>query len=384
MPDTHAILSASSSNRWTHCTPSALINAQLPDKDTAFSKEGTCAHSLCEHLVKMALGFPTRDPTEDLDYYDAEMQECAESYRDFVLDSLVEDGPDAKAYIEQHLDYSRWVKDGFGTGDCVILSDKYLHIIDFKYGRGIEVPASGEDGYGNTQLMCYALGALDTFEVLYSFDTIKLSIFQPRLGHYDTFTMSKEKLLEWAENVLRPKAELACQGAGEFEAGSWCRFCKISGTCRTRADVQLAIARAEFREASVMSPFELSELLPKLYEMSTWISDVKEAALQEALNGTEIPNYKIVEGRSVRTYRDKVEAAEAVKKAGYDPYDKTILGLTKMKKLLGQEKFDEIIAPLLIKPAGKPTLVPESDKRPAWSSAAQDFKGTDFSNTDND
>lgn len=379
MPDKHAILSASSSDRWTHCTPSALINAKLPDVQTTYSREGTCAHSLCEHLLKKALGYPTRDPTEDLEYYDTEMQECAEKYRDFCMDSLAEDGPDAKAYVEQHLDYNRWVKDGFGTGDCVVVSDKVLHIIDFKYGRGVEVPASGEiaeDGsqYGNTQLMCYALGALDTFECLYSFDTVKLSIFQPRLGHYDTFTMSKAKLLEWAETVLRPKAELACQGAGDFEAGDWCRFCKISGTCKTRADVQLAIARAEFREASVMSPSELAELLPKLDDLITWANDVKAAALQEATEGTEIPGFKLVEGRSVRTYRDKVQAAEAVKRAGYDPYDRQILGIGKMQKLLGAEKFDEILGPYIVKPQGKPTLVPESDRRPEWNSAKQDFK----------
>lgn len=374
MPDKHAILSASSSDRWMHCPPSALINARLPDKDTVFSKEGTCAHSLCEYLLKKALGYTTRDPTEDLEYYDEEMQECAEKYRDFCMDCLAEDGPGARAYVEQHLDYSRWVKDGFGTGDCLILSDKVLHIIDFKYGRGVEVPASGENGYGNTQLMCYALGATDTFECLYSFDTVKLSIFQPRLCHYDTFTMSKAKLLEWAENVLRPRAELACVGAGDFEAGSWCRFCKISGTCKARADVQLAIAREEFREASVMTPAEIAELLPKLDEMSNWINDVKEAAMQEAVDGTEIPGFKIVEGRSVRAYRDKEATAEAVKRAGYDPYDRTILGITKMKKLLGPEKFAEIVEPMLIKPPGKPTLVPDSDKRPAWSSAEQDFK----------
>ena len=208
----HAYLAASASERWLRCPPSAKLCAQEEDRGSPYAQQGTDAHELAAYLTEKALGISSRDPTEDLTYYDAEMQEAAEGYAAFVMEQVAEAKTlcaDPLVCIEQTLDFSKWVEHGFGTGDCVIVADDLLHIVDLKYGVGILVSASGEDGTGNSQLKCYALGALDTFGDLYDINRVKLSIYQPRRDNVDTFEMSREDLLKWADEVLAPIAKLA-------------------------------------------------------------------------------------------------------------------------------------------------------------------------------
>ena len=213
----HSPCSPSSSFRWTKCTRSARINAEADDRGSPYAQQGTDAHSLCEHLVKKALGRRSRDPTEDLTWYDQEMQESAEGYRDFVVDAIEEikkSCPNPYIGVEQRLDFSDWVPEGYGTGDCIIVADEIAHIIDFKYGIGLPVKATE-----NTQLMCYGLGILETFGNLYNIKRIRLSIYQPRRENVDTWEISTEDLLKWADEVLKPAAKLAYAGEGEFKAG---------------------------------------------------------------------------------------------------------------------------------------------------------------------
>lgn len=373
----HAFLSASASHRWLACPPSAKLCAEVEEQESPYAQQGTDAHELCQYLVEKALGREVSDPTSKLEWYDAEMQECAEGYCSFVMEQIArarEHCPDPLICIEQKLDYSRWVQDGFGTGDCVIVADDTLHIIDFKYGLGVLVTASGEDGTGNSQLKCYALGALDTFGDLYAIKHIRLSIYQPRRAHVDTFELSTKELLKWADEVLAPTARLAFEGGGEFHAGEHCRFCRIKATCRKRAAYSLELAKYEFAEAPSLTSEEIGVILPQIESLISWAEDIKAYALEQALTGVHYPGFKLVEGRAVRKFRDEEQVIRAVCEAGFDPFEKKLLGITAMQKLLGKVRFDELLSGLIEKPNGKPTLVPESDKRPAISSATLDFK----------
>ena len=225
----HALLSASSSHRWLNCPPSARLCEGYDDRDSDFAAEGTDAHALCEFKLRTALGMEARDPTGDLSWYTSEMEECANGYAAFVME-LVEEArqtcPDPLILIEQRLDYSRYVREGFGTGDCVIIADGTLHIVDFKYGRGVLVEA--ED---NPQMKLYALGALELFDCIYDIDTVSMTIYQPRRANVSTFTLTRQELLDWAETVLVPTAELAYAGDGEYHCGEWCQFCKAKADC---------------------------------------------------------------------------------------------------------------------------------------------------------
>ena len=372
----HAYLSASASERWLKCPPSAKLCAQEEDRGSPYAQQGTDAHELCQHLVETALGRPSKDPTEDLTYYDAEMQESAEGYRDFVMEQVEEAKKlcrDPLVCVEQTLDFSKWVEHGFGTGDCVIVADDLLHIIDFKFGLGVLVTASGEDGTGNSQLKCYALGALDTFGDLYDIRRIRLSIYQPRRENVDTFELTKEQLLQWADEVLAPTAKLAYEGEGEFAVGDHCQFCKAKATCRKRAEYSMELAKYEFADAPTLDEYEIAVILPQIDTLISWAEDVKDYALKQALAGVRFPGWKLVEGRSNRKYTDETAVAEVVSKAGYDPYEKKLLGITAMQKQLGKKKFEQLLAGLIIKPQGKPVLAPETDKRPEFNTAQNDF-----------
>lgn len=372
----HAFLSASSSHRWLACPPSALLCAKEADQSSAYAKQGSDAHELCEYLLLKALGYDPPDPTENLDYYDAEMLSCAEGYRDFVMEQVEEArklSADTLICVEQRLDYSRWVENGFGTGDCVIVADDLLHVIDYKYGLGVLVSASGEDGTGNSQLKCYALGALDTFGDLYDIRRIKLSIYQPRRENVDTFEMKVEDLLRWADDVLSPIAKLAFTGDGEFCAGDHCVFCKVKATCRARADYNMELAKYEFEKPAMLNDEEIASILPMIDSLVSWATDIKEFALQQALSGTVYEGYKVVEGRSNRKYSDETAVARIVQEAGYDPFEKKLLGVTAMQRQLGKKRFQELLGGFLYKPPGKPVLVPTSDSRPEMNTAANDF-----------
>ncbi|MBQ3803665.1 MAG: DUF2800 domain-containing protein [Oscillospiraceae bacterium] len=372
----HAYLSASASHRWLACPPSAKLCAEEPDYGSEYAMQGTCAHELSQYLLEKALGRPCVDPTENLSYYDAEMQECAEGYRDFVLEQIAEAKKscrDPLICVEQVLDFSKWVEHGFGTGDCVIVADGTLHIIDLKYGVGVLVHAKA-----NSQLMCYALGALDTFGDLYEIHRIRLSIYQPRRENVDSWELDATELLDWAENVLKPAAKLAYAGDGEFHAGEHCVFCKIKASCRKRAEYALELAKEELKEPAKLTEEEIATLLPKVETLVSWAEDLKAFALKSALKGVSYPGWKLAEGRSVRRFRDERKVAEIVSAAGYDPYEKKLLGITAMTKQLGKKRFDELLKDYVVKPQGKPVLVPENDKRPAFNAAELDFKEYDM------
>lgn len=372
MPAKHSDLSASGSNRWLHCPPSAKECAKLPDVSSEYARQGTDAHTLCEYKVKKALGRKMKDPTEDLTFYNEEMEECASEYAQFIMESLSaakEHCKDPLVLVEQRLDFSRWVPGGFGTGDCVIVADDTLMVIDFKYGLGVLV-----DAEKNSQMMCYALGALSLFDGIYDIKEVNMTIFQPRRENVSTASMTKEELLHWAETVLKPTAELAAQGKGEYKAGDHCRFCKLKATCRKRAEYNLELAKYDFAVPSTLEDEEIEIVLSKADELVNWAGEVKEYALQQALSGKSWKGWKLVEGRSNRRYVSEEAVAAKVEEAGYDPYEKKLLGITAMTKQLGKKKFDELLKGLIEKPQGKPVLVPESDKRPALHTAVDDFK----------
>lgn len=373
----HAYLSASASHRWLACPPSAKLCANILDQASEYAQQGTDCHELCAYLVEKALGRDVINPTENLTYYDAEMQNCAEEYRNYVLEQIEaskEFCKDPQVMIEQRLDFSRWVENGFGTGDCVIIADEVLQIIDYKHGLGILVSAGDDEHGGNSQMMCYALGALEVFGDIYDINQIKMTIFQPRRDNISTYTISKEDLLKWADEVLAPTAQLAYVGKGEFNAGDHCTFCKVKATCRKRAEYNLELAKYDFEMPATLDDTEIAAILEKVDEMISWGNDIKDYALQQAQSGVHFEGWKIVEGRSNRKYTDENAVADTVKDAGFDPYEKKLLGITAMSTLLGKKKFEELLGGLIYKPPGKPTLVPESDKRPAMNTAKDDFK----------
>ncbi len=368
----HALLSASSSHRWISCPPSARLCENCEDQSSEFAKQGTDAHSLCQYKVESALGIDTTDPTESLNFYDEEMENCAESYAAYVMEQraiAMERCTDPVVLVEQRLDFSKYVPEGFGTGDCVIIADGTLSVIDYKHGKGILVEAEE-----NPQMLCYALGALELFDGIYDIDTVSMTIFQPRRENVSTYTISKIELLQWAEEVLIPRAKLAYAGEGDFTAGEHCQFCKVKATCRKRAEYNLELARYDFEMPATLEDEEIEAILAKADDLTAWVSDIKEFALQSAVSGKDWTGWKLVEGRSNRKYTDESAVAEAVTAAGFHPYEQKLLGITAMTSMLGKKHFENILGSLTYKPQGKPTLVPESDKRLVMNTANQDFK----------
>lgn len=374
----HAFLSPSASHRWLNCPPSAKLCAAVADQSSPYAQQGTDAHSLCAYLVEKALGRESKDPTEDLEYYDSEMQSCAEGYAAFVMEEYEkakQTCPDTDVLIEQKVDFSKWVEGGTGTADCILLSDGTAEVIDYKHGLGVLVSSESEDFGGNPQLMCYCLGVLEMFDGIYNIDTVKMAIYQPRRENVSIHVMSKADLLKWADKVLAPTAVLAMEGKGAFKAGDHCQFCKVKATCRKRAEYNLELAKYDFAMPATLEEYEIDAILLKVDQLVSWAADVKEYALNQALQGTDYGHFKVVEGRSNRKYTNEEAVADTVQKAGYDPYEKSVLGITAMTKLLGKKTFEELLGSLICKPQGKPTLVSKSDKRPAMKNTAQeDFK----------
>lgn len=368
----HALLSPSSAHIWLNCPPSARLSEQFEDKGSEFAQLGTDAHSLCQYKLEKALGLDTKDPTPDLTYYDTEMENCSDDYAAFIMETVEkakETCPDPVVLIEQKLDFSKYVADGHGYGDCIIISDGTLHVVDYKNGVGVLVSAEM-----NPQMLCYALGALELVEGLYDIDKVSMTIFQPRRENVSTFEISKEDLLKWADEVLIPTAKLADAGKGEFKAGSHCIFCKCKATCKERARYNSELAKYDFLDPLLMDDSEIADVLTKVDGLVSWANDVKEYALQQAISGRTFEGFKVVEGKSLRRFKDDDAAAEAAIKAGYDPYEKKLLGITALSSQMGKKKFEEVLGELIYKAPGKPTLVPDSDKRPAMNTAANDFK----------
>lgn len=373
MPDQHALLSASGAHRWLACPPSATLEAELPDSSSSAAEQGTAAHALAEWKLRRALhDAPTTKPVSD--WHDAEMDTLTEDYVAFILERLRDvrqTCADPQVLIEQRLDFSHVVPGGFGTGDCVIIAEPTLQIIDMKYGQGVLVEAES-----NSQLMLYALGALEAFGSLYDISEVAVTIFQPRRSNVSTWTIPVAELEAWAEQVVKPRAALAARGEGEFAPGEWCRFCKLSPTCRTRAEANLALAKHEFAPPAELTDAEIAQVLAQLPDLKAWAADVEAHALSLAVNqGKNWPGFKLVEGRSIRKYSDESAVAQAAEAAGVDVWDRKLKTITALEKQLGKKRFTTLLGDLVVKPAGKPTLVPESDKRPALEiqSAANEF-----------
>jgi len=367
----HALLSASSSERWLRCPPSARLCESYDDKGSNYAAEGTDAHELCEYKLRQALGMEAKDPTENLTWFNEEMADCASGYAAYILEQVEaakQTCADPVVLIEQRVDFSRWVESGFGTADCIIIADGTLQICDYKHGMGIFVSAEK-----NPQMQCYALGALELFDGIYDIDLVRMVIYQPRRSNISTYELSKDELYRWADEVLKPTADLAFAGDGNFLCGEWCGFCKAKHDCRARADANLELARYDFKLPPLLTDEEVEEILTRVDDLVAWATDIKEYALQQTISGKEWNGWKLVEGRSNRRYTNETEVADAVSSAGFDPYDHKVLGVTAMQKLLGKSRFDELLAAYIEKPQGKPTLVPESDKRPVMNTAKNDF-----------
>ena len=373
MPDTHALLSPSSSARWINCPPSVRMSEAIEEKPSEAAAEGTAAHALCEYKLREILGYEQPDIRENLNYYNKEMEDCTEEYRNYINELLTEhDGRKPLMFVEQRVDFSKFVKDGFGTSDCIIINNDTIFVVDFKYGTGVKV-----DALNNTQMMIYAIGALEMFDGIFDISHVVMTIFQPRLDNVSTFEMTKDALFHWAVTKLKPAADMAFEGVGEFSCGDHCRFCKAKSVCRARAEYNLKLAQYDFEMPAKLEDIEIEGLLGKLDKLIAWANDIKEYALDEAVKGKKWNGYKLVEDRSNRKYTDEKTVADKVTNAGYDPYEKKVLGITAMTKLLGKKKFEELLGGLVEKPQGKPTLVSQSDARPEMNlsaNAAEDFK----------
>lgn len=361
----HSILSPSGAHRWMNCTPSARLEQEFEGTESEAAKEGTAAHALCEHKLKKALHMRSKRPVSD--YNSDEMEECSDAYVDFVMEQYElakQTCKDPVVLIEQKLDFSCYVPDGFGTGDCIIISDGKLHIIDLKYGMGILVEAEE-----NPQMKLYALGALEIYDALYDIKEVSMTIFQPRRENVSTWTISVDELKNWAEKELKPKAQMAYRGEGEYLPGEWCTFCRAAVRCRARAEEKLKLAQSEFKLPPLLTDAEIEEILLILPDLTKWANEITAYATDAAVNhGKEWSGFKVVEGRSIRKYRDEDKVAEAAKEAGYtDIYRKSLIPLIEMQKLMGKQKFEEVLGGLVFKPPGKPTLVPVTDKRPAMN-----------------
>lgn len=364
----HALLSASGAHRWLHCTPSARLEARLPDTSSPAALQGTIAHELAENKLLEALGRPKTSVKPVHELIDADMEEHAGDYAEYVMSRLVEARKacgDPFLLVEERLDFSHIVPEGFGTGDAVLIAEPTLEIIDFKYGTGVLVEAKN-----NPQMLLYALGALHAFGSLYDISSIRMTIFQPRRNHVDSWEISVEELQAWGEAVAKPAADLAFNGEGDFNAGSWCQFCKLSTTCKTRADKALEIINKYFDvQAEELSDEATAEILADAAGFKKWLSAIESYALQAALDGTkQWPGFKLVAGRAVRKYVDEEKIAETLLEAGYAReaiFEQKLLTITAMEKLVGKKRFAELCQDLIHVPPGKPALVPESDKRPA-------------------
>lgn len=352
----HAKLSPSRAERWLHCTPSAQLEAKFPDKPGPAAEEGTKAHALCAYMLKMALGQPCGMPLEES--FTPAMENAADGYVNYVLSRAAE-SPDSFVLVEQRVDFSQYVPGGFGTPDCLILFDGGLEVIDFKFGKGVPVYAKD-----NPQLMCYALGALAAYGFLYDIKEITLSVFQPRRDNFSRWDMRASDLIAWAESELRPKAELADKGEGRLVPGEWCRFCKAKSVCRANAGAAVALVSDELKLPPLFSDAEVEEILPVLQDIIAWVDGIKKYAYEKALGGKTWKGFKLVEGKSTRKYIDPVAVAEAAKENGYtDIYTRDLLPLSRMEKLMGKFRFEEILGNLVEKIPGKLELVPASDRR---------------------
>lgn len=380
----HALLGGSNAHRWLVCTPSAQLEAKFPDRSGESAKEGTFAHELADLYLSGRQGLPVNPrisrlkagTTEYGDFYSLDMEENVEAYVD-LLDAKYQQAlkADKNAILlhEEKLDFSSWVPYGFGRGDAIIIADGVMEVIDFKYGATVSVEAKN-----NPQMRLYALGAYNTYGWLYDIDCVQMTIFQPRNGGEKSETITTKELLSWGETI-KPIATQAYKGEGELSPGDYCRFCRASPRCRALKEHNLQLA-ADYdvdADPKLLSDKEVADVLSRIEMLTAWANKVKAYAQEEAVdNGRVFPGYKLVAGRSVRKIEDAAKAEALLEEAGYKKADilKTeLLTISKLEKLVGKKKLAKLLDDVIVKPPGKPTLVPDSDPRPVFNSAANDF-----------
>lgn len=374
----HAVLSASGASRWLNCTPSARLEDPIEETRSIFADEGTLAHEFAELGLKDTLGlispadFAARSAElQKNELFSFEILTYVQKHIDYVIErynAARSINPDAIIIIEEKLDFSHIVADGFGTGDVLIVYDGFIEVIDLKYGKGVRVSADD-----NPQLKLYGLGALRAYDILFEINIIRLSITQPRLDSITSSELSINDLIVWAETVVKPAAVLADAGTGEQRAGSWCTFCKVKAKCRALAEYNMEAARHEFKEVYLLNDDELIDLYERAPMFSKWIEAVATYVTAEAIKGKKWPGYKLVEGRSNRVWKD--EAAVIAKLLpGYDKsriVNEKIKGLAEIEKLVGKSTFLAELSDYIDKPAGKPTLVASDDKRPEYTGGVE-------------
>lgn len=380
MPSQHALLSPSSAHRWLHCTASPLLERDVEDTGSAFAEEGTLAHAYCAKKLKDFLSQPHDEEDGEIEqlceqYHTGEMDEYTDVYKAIVLEKFNvarEKTKDARLLVEVRLDFRKYIPDSFGTSDAVIIADGVMEVIDFKYGKGVEVSAME-----NPQMMIYALGAWEMFNFEYDIREVRMTIIQPRIGNISEFTMTATALLTWAEGELKTKAKEAYKG-GEQLAGDWCRFCKVKARCGKLADTCMKVVGDNPETALLSDQTIARQILPMLPVVKQWLASMDEYTLKKALDGTHFDGYKLVEGRSVRKITNQEAVMDALDEAGFagEAYLKPteLRSLTDLEKVIGKKRFNDLCSQYIIKPQGKPTLVPESDKRPVFNASEEDFK----------
>ena len=404
MPEVHALLSASSSKQWLNCPPSARLQENFPNESSVYAEEGTFAHSICEYKVKKYLHERVRRPQSE-EFYTEELEQSTDAYYEFVvgvIEEMKQNGCEPLVLVEERVDYSHIAPSGFGTADMLIIGHDaegrgILHICDYKNGKGVFV-----DAYHNSQMMLYAIGALHAYGYIYPIEIVRMTIIQPRLDNISTYECSREELEAWGESI-KPMAKMAYEGKGDQKAGDWCRFCRAKPVCRACKEEALALCREEFldldagafsedpraapadmeesdttvpytpdlsaptfKQPGLVSLDELTEILPTLNRISSWIESVFAFISSEAINhGVSIKGYKVVEGRSKRVFTDTKAVVETATQNGYtDLYKQQLISLTEFEKMMGKKKFAELLGEYVAKPPGKLALVPESDPRP--------------------
>ncbi len=385
MPDIHARLSASGAKKWINCPGSIQLEENFEDKPSQFAEEGTNAHALGEAKIRLATKEYNRtkyhNAIRNLEITE-DMEDYAESYKNYVIErynSALQKTPDAILMLEQRLDFSKYVPDGFGTGDAVIIAEGKLEIIDLKYGKGVEVSA-----VDNPQLRLYALGAYEAFDMLYGFDTVEMTIYQPRLDNISSENISVTELLEWGESVKKAAQLANDDSVIKCVAGKHCDtgFCKARPVCRAYAEERQKMAVYDFKPPAMLTVAEIADIIEQSASLEKWAKLVCDYALEQAYkHGVEYPGYKVVEGRSNRKYsKPDSEVAKILTDNGYQESDilvHKLKGITDIEKLLGKKTFAEVLGSYVVKPPGKLTLVCSEDKRPAINSAMQaqeDFK----------
>lgn len=379
----HALLSPSAAHRWINCAAAPRLEANVEDSGSSYAAEGTLAHAYCAKKLKEYIGLPTNGEQEEIaalneQYHTGEMDEYTDTYKVIVLEKLneaLDKTKDAQLLIETRLDFSEYVPEAFGTADAIIIADGCMEVIDFKYGKGVRVSAEH-----NPQMMIYALGAYDKFSFDYRIERVRMTIVQPRIDNLSEFELSVSDLMAWTDETLRPAAKAAYDGKGKQNPGKWCQFCKVKSSCRALAN-QCTQMAADYADKILTAEELATEVLPKLATVKTWLAGIEDYALQQALAGVELPGWKLVEGRSVRKITDQDGAAAALNKAGYKTTEiykpQELKTITELEKLAGKKQFNAICGEYIEKPQGKPTLAPESDKRPAFNPMLDDFKNVE-------